>query len=424
MGTVGRVLAFVVLCIVYQQGWAYYENVVAVQRINDAVLSGFQDGGQSAALARTQGNLLYGFGWFLLGGFGIVLFRSKAVKMWRSLFPVLMLGLMLSATGCNSNPFMRPMAPVKLEQIGANEEGFLIPYLGDTTAQSNNGSEELLRKNVVNVKQVRVPQQWVPLGYEWMTPNGHWLDAAILIKVDRSPVTCIWTADPNSGTGKGNEAVWVMTSDQVEFSTGWTCTARIANQKDCIKFLYNYPNGSIKSVMDREVRALVQTAFSLEVTDQPMSKLRSDATPHIQTVIKKVTDFFTERGLTITNLGISGGFIYTDKKISDRMTELFVAEQGEAVATAEANGIKKKAQGAADAAKTKAQGEADAIKTVAEAKAFEIEKAKENLETYLALKRLEVDKLRLEKWDGKFPQWFSGSSSPDILLNMAAPAVK
>ena len=60
-------------------------------------------------------------------------------------------------------------------------------------------------------KQIRLPQQWIPLGYETYGWNGEWRDAAKLIKVDKSPVTREWTADPNTGTSNRNEAIWVMT---------------------------------------------------------------------------------------------------------------------------------------------------------------------------------------------------------------------
>jgi hypothetical protein len=137
-------------------------------------------------------------------------------------------------------------------------------------------------------------------------PDGEWKDAAILIKVDKSPVTREWTADENSGTSTRNEAIWVMTSDQVEFSTGWTCTARIDSQENAVKFLYNYPNGSLKNVLDQEVRGKLQADFGLEVTDLPMETLRISATPHITAVTKSITAFFKDRGITITNLGITG----------------------------------------------------------------------------------------------------------------------
>ena len=75
----------------------------------------------------------------------------------------------------------------------------------------------------------------------------------------------------------------------------------------------------------------------------------------------------------------------------------------------------------ASAARLKAKGEADAIETIADAKSYEIQKAKEDMETYLQLKRLEIEKLKLEKWDGRFPTYYMGSSSPDLLLQLPKP---
>src|SRR6185503_4383930 len=210
-----------------------------------------------------------------------------------------------------------------------------LPLTGEVSSQTSTNNEEYLRSNLVYTKQVKLPQQWVQHGFETFGPNGKWKAAAILVKVDKSPVTREWTADPNSGTSNKNEAIWVMTSDQVEFSTGWTCTARIAARDDAVKFLHNYPNGSLQNVLDTEVRAKLQAVFGLEVTDLPMEKLRKEATPHITTTTKEVEGFFKERGITITNLGISGGFIYKDKTIMDTMVKVFNAEQEKAIATAE-----------------------------------------------------------------------------------------
>lgn len=48
---------------------------------------------------------------------------------------------------------------------------------------------------------------------------------------------------------------------------------------------------------------------------------------------------------------------------------------------------------------------------------------KENMEMYLALKRLEIEKEKLGRWDGKFPMYFmgSGKDGPDLLLSVPAP---
>jgi hypothetical protein len=177
-----------------------------------------------------------------------------------------------------------------------------------------------------------------------------------------------------------------------------------------VKFLHNYPNGTLTKVMDQEVRARIQTAFGLEVTDQPMQKLRLEATPHLTKVVDDVTEFFQERGVTITNLGISGGFIYKDVKVSDKLVELFNAEQDRAVAEAKAAALL-----------TQKKAEAEGIKQVADAKAYEIEKAAENMEMYVALKRLELEKEKVLKWNGSFPAYYMGQNGLDMLLTVPQP---
>ena len=45
----------------------------------------------------------------------------------------------------------------------------------------------------------------------------------------------------------------------------------------------------------------------------------------------------------------------------------------------------------------------------------------------LQLKTLEVEKARVEKWDGRFPQWWlggNGGGGPNILFQMPAPGTK
>lgn len=320
---------------------------------------------------------------------------------------------------------MRPYEPQKLEIIQTQEEAFLLPFTDDVAKQQATNSEEYLQKNLVFAKQVKIPQRW--LKTRWMPgwAGGKWIDAAMLVKVDKSPVTREWTADTNSGTSNLNEAIWVMTADQVEFSTGWTCTARINGHENAIKFLHNYPNGTLTTVLDREVRARIQTGFGLEVTDLPMDKIRKDATPHIKKVIEDVTAFFETRGIQITNLGISGGFVYKDKSIMDTLVKVFNAEQEKNIAIAEANAqeernkkIQFEAESKAKALLTERQAEAKGIQAVADAKFYEIEKAKQDMTTYLQLKNLEIMKTQLEKWDGKFPTYFMGGSNPNILLHL------
>lgn len=412
----------------YSVGTSLYEQQQATRKA-EAALTQLREGNEEdAAIARQEHvmeNNRYLIGWGIVA---VLVFLTFAGDLRRALgakkSPAAMLLGLLVFSGC-----YRPFEPVQLEVILPNEEAFLLPYLGDGKKQTSSDNEEYLKASLVYTKQVKIPQQWVQKGYETLGANGVWQPAAILVKVDKSPVTREWTADQNSGTSNKNEAIWVMTSDQVEFSTGWTITARIETRDDAVKFLHNYPNGSLKEVMDSEIRSKLQAEFGLEVTDLPMDTLRKAATPHITSVTKNVEAFFKERGISITNIGISGGFIYKDKTILETMVKVFNAEQEKAVAAAESAAQEERnkkvifeATGIAEALLKTKKAEAEGIKLVADAKIYELEKSTENWESYLALKQVELQKELLTKWDGAYPRYFMGGSAggntPNFLLQL------
>ncbi len=340
----------------------------------------------------------------------------------------------LMVTGCGWKPY----EPVILETVKPQEEGFLIPLFGNGDKQTSKRSVDPMKAvgevdyTAIDVKQVQIPHRWIPTGYNFpwsiWANNGRWEQAATLITVDRSPVTREWTAEPGRGTSKQDEAIWVMTADQVEFSTGWTVTARIGSKADAARFLYSYRNRTLAEVLDQEVRGQVQTSFGLEVTDLPMEKIRNEATPHILKVVKHVTEFFKVRGIEVTNLGISGGFVYKNKLIGDKIVELFNAEQEAAIAIAhtkaqaeENKKIQLAAEAKAKAILTEKEAEAKGIQSVADAKAYEITKAQENKEIYLDLKRLELATEWTSRWDGKYPQWFNGGDGGGLNTLLSIP---
>lgn len=53
---------------------------------------------------------------------------------------------------------------MRLETIGPNEQGFRIPDTGDARTPTSTDDEEFPRANLVETGQVRMPQQWIPLG--------------------------------------------------------------------------------------------------------------------------------------------------------------------------------------------------------------------------------------------------------------------
>lgn len=425
---IARIVSILALVLAFSMYNQWMEAEFAQSTMEDAMqqLQPDTDLGQLHArmASRQHFHSLWRFwGWIVIAIASLALVVEDILQWLQRSSAVVGIVLLLFTTGC-----WRPFEPVKLEVIQPNEEAFLLPFTENIEHQTSTHTEEYLRKNMVHTQQVKIPQQWVPRGYETLYANGSWSDAAILVRVDKSPVTREWTADPNSGTSTKNEAIWVMTSDQVEFSTGWTCTARVASRDDAVRFLHNYPNGALTQVMDQEIRAKIQSAFGLEVTDLPMEELRLKATPHIQSVVKEVSTFFSERGITITNLGISGGFVYKDPSIVKTMVEVFNAEQSKMIAVAETATQQEKnkkleleAMSRAKAILTEREAEAQGIRLVADAKSYEVTQAIDNSDAYMQLKRFQIEQARIEKWDGKYPNYFVGSALGQVEARLPLP---
>jgi regulator of protease activity HflC (stomatin/prohibitin superfamily) len=419
-----RFILCLLLVIGYHAGWALYFQSTQAERTNASAKQINNAAAQQETVQNQQlREFAYGGGWWILAAVvTIIMFSDVKSALKKAMTPAAAL-LLLCNTGC-----LRPIEPVINKEINSHEEAFLIPYQGDAAQQQAANNEEFLKKNLVFAKQVRIPQQWIATGREWLGPNGKWHDAATLIVVDIAPVTREWTADKNSGTGGKDEAIWVMTADSIEFSTGWTVTAKIDDRDAAVKFLHNYRNGSLAQIMDSEIRAKVQADFGLEVTDLPMETLRKSATPHITKVIKGVRETFSAKGINITNIGITGGFVYKNPTISEKMVAVYNAEQEKDIAISktkaqeEANkAVILKSQGEADAILKTKKAEADGIKMLADAKFYEIEKSKENLAAYVQLKTLELQKTQLEKWDGRFPVYYMGNMPPNTMLTIPTP---
>ena len=129
---------------------------------------------------------------------------------------------------------------------------------------------------------------------------------------------------------------------------------------------------------------------------------------------------------------------YENPEIQRSIDATFVAQQLKVVAEAkfeaqkkenerielEANAVAEKArreaQGQADARLSAARAEADAIRAINTA-ALE---AQSN-PLLLQLKSLEVEKARIEKWDGRYPQWWmtgdKAGGGPNLLFQVPAP---
>lgn len=374
--------------------------------------------------------------------------------------------MLLTSVGC-----MRPFDAPEFVEIKHHETGFLVPMEGATKeGQKKFDSKEALDESRVAVKRIQIPHRWVQKGRIYMgfigRTNGDYIDNVRLVVVDRSPVTREWTADEDSGTNSGNQAIWLESFDSIGFSLGFNCTAFI-NEPDATSFLYMYPTTkkdgtednvdksvtSLAHTMDTEIRARVQMLANHVAAQYELDDLRGRKQEILNVVrngVEEVTDaegnvtqeklqgtvqHFAERGITITNLGQFGGFEYEEAEIQTAINDTFVAqqqkvkteaafnaqgkinEQIELAAQAEANRVRTVANGKADAVTTAAEAEANAIRAVAQATK---EAGKDPL--FLELKRLEVENGRIAKWNGEYPSTLmslgGGDDSPNLLLNV------
>ncbi len=340
------------------------------------------------------------------------------------ILPILLAGGLM--TGC-----VRSYDTPEFASIDTPETGFLIPLEGDGKNQAKFASEEYLGQLKVAAKRVQIPHRWQQTGrYDY---QGEWLPTVRLVKVLRSPITREWTADSGSGTSKKNEAIWIESSDSVSFSMGFTCTAFIPEEQ-AARFLYWYPAGSLAHVMDFEIRARIQQVAAEVAAKYPLDSLRARKQEVMDAVRKDVTAFFDTRGVTITTVGMFGGMTYENPEIQNSIDKTFIAQQEKVVNQArfeaqqrvndrielEANALAEKerraALGQADAKRTIAAAEAQAIRDVNAALA-----ATQQSPIFLQLKQLEVERARVEKWSGLYPQYYlAPSDKSGLLLQMPA----
>ncbi|TAL02760.1 MAG: hypothetical protein EPO07_06975 [Verrucomicrobia bacterium] len=328
-------------------------------------------------------------------------------------------------------------------EIDTSETGFLIPLEGDGTQQAKFQSEEYLKQRKVAAKRVQITHRWSQEGR--ISNDGRWIATVRLVKVNRSPVTREWMSTATTN-GEGNrrpthtdQAIWIESGDSVGFSMGFTCTAFIS-EDDAAKFLYWYPSGSLHEVMDREVRARIQQVSAEVAAKYPLDVLRSKKQEISDAVKHDLTNFFATRGITVTTVGMFGGMTYENPAIQRSIDDTFIAQQLKVVSEAkfeaqkkenerielEANAVAEKARreamGLADARKTAAAGEAEAIREVNRA----LNEAQQNPLLY-QLKALDVEKARVEKWDGRYPQWWmagnNASGGPNLLFQVPTPVV-
>ena len=340
----------------------------------------------------------------------------------RALLALLPLALL---SGC------RPFEAPKYNEVAPNETAFVIPLEGDSSGQAKLASEDFLNAHKVAAKRIQLPLRWNSTGR--LPSDGAYIDMVRVVKVDRSPVTRQWTADDKVGKDR---AIWVESADSIGCSTGFAVTAYI-EEGDTARFLYSYVSTSLAQVMDSEMRARIQMTAANISAKYKMDALRERKSEIIEAIKTDVVPFFKAKGITVTTIGMFGGFTYENPKIQDSIDATFIAQQEKVVASAilDAQSDKNKqiemaATAAAEAARKKGQGEADAKFASFQAEANGLREVNKALAEanqnplLIELKKIEVEKVRADRWNGAYPQWMMNGAAPGLMLNVAPPALK
>jgi regulator of protease activity HflC (stomatin/prohibitin superfamily) len=307
-------------------------------------------------------------------------------------------------TGCRK-PYDRP----EFQDIGPSQSAFLIPLVGDVGNQSAFESEEMLLENKVATKQVQIPHRWVQLGrMHWV---GEWRPSATLILVERKPVSRSWESGDSTATS-ANKAIFGETSDNIGIYVGMNCTAMI-EEKDAAKFLYRYNNTPLETIIDTDIKKLVEDRFNIEVAKVASTDLGIKKGDIVTAVREYVVDYFKDYGITITVLGLKEGISFENPAIQEALDKKFESEQDLVIQQNKNEADLAKAEAEAEAARIAAQAEADAIRIKAEAQA-EANKAIAESLTEEILKQLYY-----EAWDGKLPQIYGGDSN--LLITVPTP---
>ena len=280
-------------------------------------------------------------------------------------------------TGCRK-PYDKP----EFVTIEASQTAFLIPLVGDTTNQSVFESEELLNEAKVATKEIQIPHRWVQTARQhW---RGEWKPSATLIVVERKPVSRSWESGDNAASS-ANRAIFGGSSDNIGIYVGMNCTAMI-EETDAAKFLYRYNNTPLETIIDTDIKKMVEDRFNVETAKYTSTELGARKGDIMEAVKNYVIPYFKEYGITITVLGLKEDISYENPEIQKAIDAKFASEQ-----ELEIQMNKNEANLA------KAQAEAEAMILLAEAQAEANSLLSESLTDRL------LKQMYYNKWNGELP---------------------
>ena len=161
----------------------------------------------------------------------------------------------------------------------------------------------------------------------------------------------------------------------------------MCSENDAVKFLYCYNNKPLSEIMDTEIRARVESKFVEECASRTLNDILVEKEKIMEDVRNDVVTYFSERGITITVLGMKDGLEYDDTTIQKSINDKFSSEMK----------------------LTTQKNENERIISEAEAKAEANRILSESLTDEVLKQQM------YEKWDGKLPEVMTGSDNGVIV---------
>lgn len=292
-------------------------------------------------------------------------------------------------TGC-----IKPYDKPEFVTIEPSQTAFLVPVIGDSSNQASFDSEELLLEAKVATKEVQIPHRWVQTGRRnW---KGEYRATAKLIIVERKPVSRSWESG-DSSAASANKAIFGETADAIGIYVGMNCTAMI-EEKDAAKFLYRYNNTPLETIIDTDIKKMVEDEFNRATSQYKSTELHTNKTAIIEAVKTNVTEYFKGYGITITVLGIKEGFSFENPEIQAALDAKFASEQDLVIQENKNEAELAKAQAEAEAVIIAARAQAEAVRIAAEAE------AEANAKIAASLTEEILKKLYYDTWNGELPK--------------------
>ena len=303
---------------------------------------------------------------------------------------IIAFALMLVMVCCMFTGCIKPYDKPEFVTIEASQTAFLIPLIGDTTNQASFESEELLSQAKVATKEIQIPHRWVQTGRRhWM---GEYRATATLIIVERKPVSRSWESGESTASSS-NRAIFGGSSDNIGIYVGMNCTAMI-EEKDAAKFLYRYNNTPLETIIDTDIKKMVEDRFNVETAKYTSTELGAKKGEIMEAVKSYVVDYFKDYGITITVLGLKEDISYENPEIQAAIDKRFASEQDLEI---------QKNKNEANIAKAEAEAQAIILTAEAEAEA--------NRKLAASLTKEVLEKMYYDKWDGKLPTVYGADNA-------------